>query len=224
MSLIDNQNQTMHQALINALTTSDRIDIQVGYFYFSGFELLATHFKNKRVRILVGKQIDPKAVPNIISMQQKTGKPVDLERFQSWDTFISRTEQKAKYFEGFSKLFNESEVFDSPESQQAYKIFEQKIIDGSLEIKLTNTDEHGKMYLVHNSPEFNQGGDFPGTRFLGSSNLTYNGLIEQGELNDSSRDKQVFLDGCAKFDSMWKDSQNIDIVSSTQFFVQVFSN
>lgn len=213
MALIDNQNQTMHQALINALSTSDRIDIQVGYFYFSGFELLATHFKDKKVRILVGKQIDPKAVPNIISMQQKTGKPVDLERFQSWDTFISRTEQKSKYFEGFSKLFNESQVFDDPESQQAYKIFEQKIIDGSLEIKLTNTDEHGKMYLVHNSTEFDQGGDFPGTRFLGSSNLTYNGLIEQGELNDSSRDKQVFLDGCTKFDSMWNDAQNIDIAT-----------
>lgn len=213
MALIDNQNQTMHQALVNALSTSDRIDIQVGYFYFSGFELLATHFKDKKVRILVGKQIDPKAVPNIISMQQKTGKPVDLERFQSWDTFISRTEQKSKYFEGFSKLFNESQVFDDPESQQAYKIFEQKIIDGSLEIKLTNTDEHGKMYLVHNSTEFDQGGDFPGTRFLGSSNLTYNGLIEQGELNDSSRDKQVFLDGCAKFDSMWGDAQNIDIAT-----------
>ncbi len=213
MPLIDNQKQTMYQALINALSTSDKIDIQVGYFYFSGFELLATHFKDKKVRILVGKQIDPKAVPNIISMQQKTGKPVDLERFQSWESFSSRSEQKAHYFEGFSKLFNESEVFDSPESQQAYKIFEEKIRDGSLEIKLTNTDEHGKTYLVHNSPEFNQGEDFPGTRFLGSSNLTYNGLIEQGELNDSSRDKQIFLDGCTKFNSMWNDSQNIDIAT-----------
>lgn len=215
MALIDNKDQTMHQALINALSASDRIDIQVGYFYFSGFELLATYFKNKKVRILVGKQIDPKAVPNIIAMQQKTGKPVDLERFQSWDAPNSHTEQKEKYFEGFSKLFEESQVFDSPESQQAFKIFEQKIIDGSLEIKLTNTDEHGKMYLVHNSPESNQGGDFPGTRFLGSSNLTYNGLMEQGELNDSSRDKQIFIDGCTKFDSMWNDSQNIDIATPT---------
>lgn len=203
----------MLQALINALSTSDKIDIQVGYFYFSGFELLATHFKDKKVRILVGKQIDPKAVPKIISMQQITGKPVDLERFQSWDTPNSHTEQKEKYFEGFSKLFEESQVFDSPESQQAFKIFEQKIIDGSLEIKLTNTDEHGKIYLIHNSSDSNQGGDFPGTIFLGSSNLTYNGLIEQGELNGSSRDKQEFIDGCSKFDSMWKDSQNIDIAT-----------
>ncbi len=213
MALIDNQNQTMHQALINALSTADKIDIQVGYFYFSGFELLAEHLKDKQVRILVGKQIDPKAVPNIISMQQKTGKPVDLERFQSWDTFISRTEQKSKYFEGFSKLFNESQVFDSPESQQAYKIFEEKIIDGSLQIKLTNSDEHGKMYLVYNKSELNQGGDFPGTMFLGSSNFTYNGLIDQGELNKTDRDSASFEEAKIKFESMWAESQNIDIAT-----------
>lgn len=172
MPLIDNQNQTMKQALENALSTSDRIDIQVGYFYFSGFELLAKQLKDKKIRILVGKQIDPSAVPNIIAMQQKTGKPVDLERFQSWDTYISRTEQKSKYFEGFAKLFNETQVFDDPESQEAYKIFEEKIINGTLQIKLTNSDEHGKMYLLYNKTELSQGGDFPGTMFLGSSNFT----------------------------------------------------
>lgn len=211
MALIDNKNQTMHQALINALTTADRIDIQVGYFYFSGFELLAEHLKDKQVRILVGKQIDPNSVPKIIAMQQKIGKSVDFDRFQPQDTYSSRSEQKADYFEGFTRLFNETQAFDDPKSQKVYKIFEQKIIDGTLQIKLTNTDEHGKIYLVHNSSQFNQGGDFPGTRFIGSSNLTYNGLLEQGELNDSSRDKQVFLDGCVEFESMWKDSQNIDV-------------
>ncbi len=213
MGLIDNQNQTMRQALINALTTADRIDIQVGYFYFSGFELLAQFLKDKKVRILVGKQIDPNAVPNIIAMQQKTGKPVDLDRFQSWDTYVSRTEQKGKYFEGFSKLFNESEVFDSPESQDAYKIFEEKIIDGSLQIKITQDEEHGKLYLIHNNKDSNQGGDFPGTMFLGSSNFTYNGLIDQGELNSTTRDKTEFLEACEKFESMWDKSENIDIAT-----------
>lgn len=213
MPLIDNQNQTMQQALVNALSTSDRIDIQVGYFYFSGFELLAKHLKDKKVRILVGKQIDPSAVPNIIAMQQKTGKPVDLERFQSWDTYISRTEQKSKYFDGFAKLFNETQVFDDPESQEAYKIFEEKIIDGTLQIKLTNSDEHGKMYLIYNKSELSQGGDFPGTMFLGSSNFTYNGLIDQGELNSSTRDKTDFVEAKNKFESMWEESKNIDIAT-----------
>ncbi len=213
MALIDNKNQTMHQALINALSTADKIDIQVGYFYFSGFELLAEHLKDKQVRILVGKQIDPNEVPRIISMQQKVGRPIELDRFQPRDTFASRTEQRESYFEGFSKLFNESQVFDDPESQKTYKIFEQKIIDGSLQIKLTNTDEHGKLYLVYNKTEFSQGNDFPGTMFLGSSNFTYNGLIDQGELNSTSRDKADFEEAKSKFESMWVESQNIDIAT-----------
>lgn len=213
MALIDNKNQTMHQALINALSTADKIDIQVGYFYFSGFELLAEHLKDKQVRILVGKQIDPNEVPRIISMQQKVGRPIELDRFQPRDTFVSRTEQRESYFEGFSKLFNESQVFDDPESQKTYKIFEQKIIDGSLQIKLTNTDEHGKLYLVYNKTEFSQGNDFPGTMFLGSSNFTYNGLIDQGELNSTSRDKADFEEAKSKFESMWGESQNIDIAT-----------
>lgn len=213
MPLITNQDQTVYQALVNALSTADKIDIQVGYFYFSGFELLAKYLKDKQVRILVGKQIDPEAVSHMISLQQKTGKPVDLDRFQPREAYSSRTEQRQKYFEGFTKLIGESPAFDEPESQAAFKIFEQKIMDGTLQIKLTNTDQHGKIYLVHNSSAVSQGGDNPGTRFIGSSNFTYNGLIEQGELVDSSREKQDFIDGCGLFEAMWMDSQNIDIVT-----------
>lgn len=213
MAIIDNQTQTMLEALRNALSTSDRVDIQVGYFYFSGFELLAEELKDKKVRILVGKQIDPNAVPKIIAMQQKTGKPVDFDRFQPQESYSSRSAQKTDYFDGFTRLFNETSVFDEPRSQDAYKIFEQKIIDGSLEIKLTNTDEHGKMYLIHNNAQSNQGGDFPGTLFIGSSNLTYNGLLDQGELNSVNRDKSQFLEGLQKFESMWSDSDNIDVAT-----------
>lgn len=97
MPLIDNQKQTMLDALKNALTTSDKVDIQVGYFYFSGFELLANELKDKEIRILVGKQIDPKAVPGIITMQQKTGKPVGFDRYQPRNLYSSRSEQKTDY-------------------------------------------------------------------------------------------------------------------------------
>ena len=82
-----------------------------------------------------------------------------------------------------------------------------------VQIKLTNNDEHGKMYLVYNKPEMNQGGDFPGTMFLGSSNFTYNGLIDQGELNKTDRDKASFEEATSKFEAMWSESQNIDIAT-----------
>lgn len=213
MPLIDNQNQTMLDALKNCLSMADQVDIQVGYFYFSGFELLANDLKDKKVRILVGKQIDPNTVPKIVAMQQKSGKSIDFERFQPQEDYSSRSEQKADYFTGFTRLFNETQAFDDPKTQEAYKIFEEKIINGSLQIKLTKSDQHGKIYLIHNKTEFSQNGDYPGTRFMGSSNLTYNGLLEQGELNDSTREPQKFLEGVSKFESMWLESENIDIAT-----------
>lgn len=64
--LIDNVKRNMHDALKDALKNSDRVDIAVGYFFFSGFKLLADSFKDKKIRILVGKEIDPACVPDII--------------------------------------------------------------------------------------------------------------------------------------------------------------
>lgn len=37
MPIIDNRNQTMHEALINALGRAERVDVEVGFFYFSGW-------------------------------------------------------------------------------------------------------------------------------------------------------------------------------------------
>lgn len=41
MALIDNKNQTLQDALKNALSTAKSVDIAVSFFYFSGFEALA---------------------------------------------------------------------------------------------------------------------------------------------------------------------------------------
>ena len=59
MGIIDNNSQTMQSALSNALTNADKVDISVGYFYFSGFEALAEQLKDKHVRVLVGMEVDP---------------------------------------------------------------------------------------------------------------------------------------------------------------------
>ncbi|MBU0570222.1 hypothetical protein KKB40_05635, partial [Patescibacteria group bacterium] len=79
-SIIDNTDRTLQEALTNALTSSDRIDIAVGYFYFSGFQALVKELKDKKLRILVGLEVDPDLVPQI-SQYAKEGDE-DLTRFQ----------------------------------------------------------------------------------------------------------------------------------------------
>jgi superfamily II DNA or RNA helicase/HKD family nuclease len=203
----------MHEALINALTHSDRVDIEVAFFYFSGWRLLAKYLQDKKVRILVGKYIDPAAVPELLSKIKQEDRDVDLEPFQPRRAITSRTAKKQTYIDGFLRLSNESTLLDESDDQGAYRLLESKIADGTLEIKLTSTQEHGKMYVIHNKPELSQNGDLPGTVFMGSSNFTFQGLINQGELNERHNDKAHYDDYVRKFETLWKDSENIDIAT-----------
>lgn len=213
MGLIDNKNQTMQEALINALQSTDRVDIEVAFFYFSGWRLLASYLKDKKIRILVGKYIDPEAVPELLTKMRQEGTDIDLEPFQTRKTISSRVAKKQTYIQGFTRLSNESSLFDETDVQEAYKILEGKIADGTLEIKLTAKQEHGKMYILHNKLELNQNGDLPGTVFMGSSNFTFQGLLNQGELNERYNDKERYISYLQKFEALWADSENIDIAT-----------
>jgi ERCC4-related helicase/HKD family nuclease len=211
MPLIDNRETTMFQSLENALETAETIDIMVGFFYFSGWKLLAKKLKDKKIRILVGKYIDPDAIPDLLRAMKQVGENVELERYGPRTISSSRTEKKKAYIESFIRIFNETRLFDNDDSQEAYQIMEDKIRDGSLEIKKTKEDEHGKFYVINNKKENSHGGDFPGTVFMGSSNFTFRGLLSQGELNEPTRDKDRYEQYKKKFDELWKDRENIDI-------------
>lgn len=212
MSLIDNKNQTLQDALINALSTTDRVDIAVGFFYFSGFEALANQIKDKKVRILVGLEVDPLLVSQI-AQSAKDG-DVDLTKWQPRSPTNSRTALKLNYIDSFVSFMNDSDIFDQDRSVELFDLYIQKIKDGSLEIRKTVKDYHGKFYILSNKPEASQNGDLPGTVFFGSSNLSYRGLRGQGELNRVSHEKAEFEEFQSEFEDMWNDSNSISIADS----------
>lgn len=209
MPLIDNKTQTMQKALKNALTSSDRVDISVGYFYFSGFEALAEELEDKKVRILVGMEVDPTCIPDIVQFSKEADE--DLSRWQPRQPTRSSLGLKQNYTDALVGFINDSDTFDESGAEKAFEIFMKKLRDGSLEIRKTLSDEHGKFYLVYNKIESSQDGDFPGTVFSGSSNMTYRGLIGQGELNDSHRDKSKFEEYEDRFRDLWDPSKSVAI-------------
>lgn len=213
MSLIDNKSKTLQDALKNALPSSERVDILTAYFYFSGFSALADELKDKKIRILVGKAIDPKAVDDL-SAAMKHNPNVDLDMFQNRRINLSQTQKQNEYTESFIQLFNKSalsEAFDGTEDQRMQTIFEDKLKDGSLEIRMTNESNHAKAYILTNKPEFSQGGDYKGNVFMGSNNFTFSGLVGQGEIAHLLRDNRDYDDYTTTFDSLWNDSNAIDI-------------
>jgi superfamily II DNA or RNA helicase/HKD family nuclease len=206
-SLIDNESKTLRESLSNALSSANRVDIHVAYFFLSGFKSLAKELANKHIRILVGMEIDPNAVSKINSRKKEEN--VDLSRYQPEHEASSTSEQKRRWIEACINFVNDSDLFDKEDSIDTLELFLKKIDDGTLEIRKTQENDHAKYYILHNADQYNQNGDFPGTVFMGSSNLTYSGLEGQGELNDSFREKSRFEDYLNKFESHWDEATTI---------------
>jgi len=220
VAFIDNQNQTMVDALSNALETSDQIDICVGYFYFSGFQLLAEKLRDKKIRIIVGKELDPDCIPEIVKYSRH--QEVALDKYGLRRKTNSQMQMRQNYLDALVGFVNDSDTFDSPENESGFEMFVSKLLDGSLEIRKTLDDYHGKFYITHNFENMSHNGDFPGTIFHGSSNFTYRGLSGQDELNDVSREKDKFQDAVKIFGEQWGDSRSITLAdkSSSEVFIE----
>ncbi|MCX6782029.1 MAG: helicase-related protein [Candidatus Magasanikbacteria bacterium] len=202
--IIDNQNSNnLYRAISEAIGDDTQgIDIEVGYFYLCGFELLSKKLDKIKVRILVGSYIDPEAIPTLI-MESMKKTSVNLDPFQPRSVPTSKQERVRALGEGIKKLANQTSIFDAPESQESYSILERKLEDGSLEIKMTETQAHGKCYVIHNKNA--------GKVFMGSSNFTYNGLVGQQEINETFDTEEKYKEYSNKFSERWADARNIVI-------------
>ena len=213
-SIIDNKNKTMLESLKNSLKQAENVDILTAFFYFSGFNALADELKDKKIRILVGNTIDPNAVADLCNAVKDTPD-------ESLETYavrgyarLNNSQKKNCYIDSFVELFNKSALsdeFDSTDSQAIFKMFLDKIADGTLEIRLTATPNHAKAYILTNMPEYSCFGDQKGVVFTGSSNFTYNGLRGQGEMNERFSDNSKYEEYSKSFEELWNDSKSIDI-------------
>lgn len=213
-SIIDNKNKTMLESLKNSLKQAESVDILTAFFYFSGFNALADELKDKKIRILVGNTIDPNAIQDLCNaVKDSPDELLETYAVRGYSK-LNNSQKKNSYVESFINLFNKSalsEEFDSTDSQQVFKMFLSKIKDGSLEIRLTATQNHAKAYILTNKPEYSCFGDQKGVVFTGSSNFTYNGLLGQGEMNERFSDNSKYEEYMGSFEQLWNDSKSIDI-------------
>jgi len=213
-SIIDNREKKMLDSLKNALNQAESVDILTAFFYFSGFNALANELKDKKIRILVGNTIDPTAIDQLCKYV-KEGSEESLETYavKGYSRY-NNSQKKEAYINSFVDLFNKSvlsEEFDSTDSQIVFKMFLEKIRNGTLEIRLTGNQNHAKAYILTNKPEFSCFGDQKGIVFSGSSNFTFNGLLGQGEMNERFSDNTKYDEYKNKFDELWNDSKSVDI-------------
>ncbi len=190
---ITNQDKLLSEVFNNILPSSKALYFLVGYFYFSGFEEIYKNVIDKNIKILVGLDVEKDLFNKVREYEIIDG------------INLSRGDVRKKFNESLIAIFNDTDFFDSISKQEAFRIFLEKIQNGTLEIRKTLHPNHSKLYLFENKDEFSQGGEFPGTLITGSSNLSRSGLREQHEINVVFRDEH-FQEGLDLFNALWNEA------------------
>ncbi|MBW8015122.1 MAG: helicase [Planctomycetes bacterium] len=201
---ITNQQRLLSDVVNNILPSSQKLYALVGYFYFSGFQELYQNLAEKEIRILVGMEVE----------KDITNKIREFEVLQ--DINAPRGKIRDNYFKSLVSLFNDTDFFDTKEKQDAFRLFLNKMKDGTLQIRKTIQPNHAKLYIFENKTEASQGGEFPGTVITGSSNLSHQGLRGRFEINVITREAANYKEAMSIFDQLWQtavtivDKDNLD--------------
>ncbi|MGC8728111.1 MAG: phospholipase D-like domain-containing protein [Elusimicrobiales bacterium] len=198
---ITNRNKTLYQTISNLSSNVGNVCILVGFFYFSGFFKLKDELKDKKIKILIGLDLQ-RSLGNFL---------MEYEVLKNDGTNESISDIKNRFYNSMIKSFSYSDLFDNPEIKESFKIFIEKIENGTVEIRKTKEPNHAKLYIFENKPEFSQNGDYPGTVITGSSNLSLDGLEKRFEIDVISRDKAHYLEAKKIFDELW--DKSITVVS-----------
>lgn len=203
---ITNKEHVLSEVINSILPKCDNAYFLVGYFYFSGFAQLHERLRNVNLKVLVGLEVERNIINGI----------KEVENFTTSDK--SRDQVRNDLYEGFVDIYNNTDFFDSEEQTAKFRLFLEKIENGTLEIRKTLDPNHAKLYLFQNREADTVCGTFPGTLITGSSNLSYEGLKNRLELNVILRDKASYTEGKTVFDELWKTSVAIvDAEHLTEF-------
>lgn len=196
----DKSSLSLSDCINRIMPSTDSLDFLVGYFYFSGIEEIYKNLDGKKVNILVGLELQENLMERTAEfdfLQKKTTHSIDDSRNVFYNPLVDIF-GKTKYFDGMNK--------------EAFKIYYNKIKDGTLTIRKTRAPCHAKMYIFSNNKLFSKGGMDKGCVITGSSNLTYSGLRGQNEINVRLQSNPEYKEAKKIFDELWKDENSILIV------------
>src|SRR5574344_777914 len=115
-NFITNKKILISDVINKILPKTPLVDILVGYFYFSGFSELSDNLKDKKIRILVGLEVDI-----------HINKYVQFYEYENNDHKRSNYEIKDDFYKSFVKLFNETDFADDESKLSQVELFFDKI-------------------------------------------------------------------------------------------------
>ena len=200
--IFDNIDQRLLPALQETLNLSDRSDFCVGYFNLRGWKQLDSYIERwaggegNCCRLLVGMQRAPQEeLRDALGVMKQHGE-IDAQ------TVTKLKKKLAGEFKEQLAIGIPTNVDEAGLRRLAAQIKANKV-----RVKLfLRHPLHAKLYLL-----FRQDPISPIVGYLGSSNLTFAGLSQQGELNVDVLDHDACLKLSKWFEDRWNDNRCLDI-------------
>ncbi len=201
-TIYDNQNASMLAELRNTLDDSYKSDFCVGYFNLRGWQILAPNVEcfaggqNAQARVIVGMNLSPDEELRAALRLKQTPDEMDS---------ASVVRLRKTLLDGFRRQL----TFGFPTSgdKTALLTLKSQLEARKVAVKLHAAFPlHAKLYLCHRHDK-----KTPVVGYLGSSNLTFSGLLKQGELNIDVLEQDAALKLCEWFKARWDDGWSLDI-------------
>jgi superfamily II DNA or RNA helicase len=200
--IFDNMNEKLLPALADILKISYRADFCIGYFNLRGWKLLSSYIENWNggegncCRLLIGMQKLPHdELKDMLSLKD------GLEGLDK----ATAIKIKNKLAQEFKKQL----VYGAPskDDEVGLRNLSRQLKEKKVIVKLFVKHQlHAKLYMLFRKDPVN-----PIIGFMGSSNLTMPGLLNQGELNIDVLDGDASKKLSNWFNDRWNDRWCIDI-------------
>ena len=201
--IYDNIDEQLLPDLQTALGLASHADFCVGYFNLRGWRHLDTRIEEwnggpgEQCRLLIGMHPPPKEE---LRAALVPGQPEGLDNA----TAIRLKRRLAEEFHEQLTL-----GLPTDDDERGLRRLLRQLRNGQLVVKLfLRFPLHAKLYLAFRPDPIN-----PVMGFMGSSNLTFAGLLKQGELNIDVLDRTAAADLARWFEERWTDRFCLDITT-----------
>lgn len=210
---ITNDGTSLTNTVKSLIKNSKQLDFLVGFFYFSGFAQIYNEIGDLPLRILVGMDADVDVANRMREFYTYFGENTSPE---------SKLSVKNKWFDEVVDVVCKTDSVDSQETQEAFKVFKEKLLNGSLEVRKTLEPNHAKMYLFSSVSPDPVNNTETGKVIVGSSNFSIQGLKARNEINVYLQDDNDFQEAKAIFDELWDSAVVlVDSNNKEEFFEKV---
>lgn len=194
---ITNNETALSTTVTNLIHQSKALDFLVGFFFFSGFSQIYKEVRDIPLRILVGMDADVDVANRIREF---------ITYFPENQVMESKVVLQKRWFNQVVNVVGKTDAIDTAETQEAFRVFKQKLLNGTLEVRKTLEPNHSKMYLFCSATADVVSGEETGKVIVGSSNFSVQGFKARNEVNVYLQDDHDYQEARKIFDTLWESS------------------